>query len=301
MTEVKMGDEVIVTDLPAEAVADLQQPAEAPEVKEPEKAPEQPEKPAEAKAEEPAKPAEAPKAEGEQPEPKGKFTKPKPIASLLEKKHELETALSERDQQIADLNQKLQELSKQPNNASTDDDIKALAEETGVDENVLAKIVTVARKGIQPHVPPEVQQLLAERQREKEIAAEEAAFTKRVDGLSTSLKDDLLKKPEVREKLKELAYSTDKAPDGEPYFQKEIAELYFAYVKPEFEPGVATAEPSKGGSQQAKGEVVDFEELLKDDSKMEDFALNAPRDEWAKFVKWRDTKQGDTPIIRRSN
>lgn len=303
MTEVKMGDEVIVTDLPAEAVADLQQPAEQPQepAKEP-KNPEQTEKPVEAKTEEPAKPAETPEVKGE-PEPEaGKTRKPKPIASLLEKKREAEERAEAAEARAAELETKVQQLSKQPDNAQTDDEIKALAEELGIEENVLSKIVSVARKGMtsKPELPKEVQDLLAERQREKEAKAEETAFNRRVDGLSSSLKDDLLKKPEVRAKLQELAYSTDKAPDGEPYYQKEIAELYFAFVKPEFEPGKVSAESSQGGTKAT--EVLDFEAILNDDAKMEEFAKTEPIGSplWQKFVKWRDEKQGDVPI-RRSN
>lgn len=299
MTEVMIGDEVIKTDLPAEAVADLQQPAEQPTEapKAEEKAPEPTEKPAEGKAEEA-------NAEPKQEQPKATETatsrKPKPIADLLSKKHELETTLEAERREKAELQAKLQQLSQQQPGPQITDKVKAVAEQYGLNEEIVAGIVNAARDGFNPALPKEVQDLIAENQRNKEIAAEEAAFTKRVDGLAKSLNDEILKNPEVREKLKALAYSTDKAPDGEPYFQKEIAELYFAYVKPEFEPGKVSAEPSRGGSNQVSGDVLDFDDLLKDDAKMEEFTTNATSEQWSKFTKWRDEKQGDTPIIRRN-
>jgi hypothetical protein len=265
MTEVRMGDEVIKTDLPAEAVADLQQPAEQPQepAKAPEQAPEQPDKPAEAPAEDP-KPAEEPKEETpeeqQQRDPEGKFTrKPKPIANLLEKKHELEQQLEAERKARAELEARLAQ-GQEPHSPQSDDDVKALAEEYGLDEELVTKLVNTARKGIQPELPQEVQQLLAERQAEKEQQAELQAFNTRLSSLSKTFKDEPLSDPKVREKLLELAYSTEKAPDGEPYFKKELSELYFAFIKPEVEPGKPSAEPSRGGSQAT--EVVDFEEIL---------------------------------------
>ena len=293
MTQVNMGDEVIETDLPADAVADLQQPAE-PAVSEETKTEEAPETPVnpEPTVETPQEPAQ-PEAVVERPK------KATPIASLLEKKHELETALEAERAEKQKLEDQIKNLSNQPVSPQSTDKVKALAEKYGLDEDLLAELVSTAREGIQPELPKEVQDLLAERQSEKQQAEELAAFNKRVDSLSNVLKDDLLKDPKVREKLQALAYSTEKAPDGEPYFQKEISELYFGFVKPEFEPGKPSAEPSRGGSQAT--EIVDFEEILNDESKMEEFARTAPSEQWQAFAKWRDEQQGDTPIIRRKN
>jgi hypothetical protein len=291
------GGEVIKTDLPAEAVADLQQPEEAPQV-EPEKLPEQP-----------VKPADEPKAEETKEEPKpeqprnpetGKFTrKSGPIADLLEKKHQAEERAAQAEAKAAELESQIAKLSKQPDNTATDDEIKALAEETGVDEAVLAKIVAVARKGISPELPKEVQELLAERQAEKEHKAEMQAFETRLGSLSKTFPNEQFTDPKVKEKLLKLAYSTEKAPDGEPYYQKELSELYFAYIKPEVEPGRVSAEAPSGGK--SGGEILDFEEIHNDDAKLEEFAKNAPPEQWASYTKWRDEKQGDTPIIRRNN
>lgn len=297
MTEVNMGGEVIKTDLPAEAVADLQQPAEPAEPVKVEEAPEQPVKPAEAKAEEtPApEPAKEPEPQGD---PEGRFTKkPKPIASLLEKKHELETALEAERREKAELEQKLAQLSNQPSSPQSDDDVKALAEEYGIDEALLGKIINTARKGVNPELPKEVQDLLTERQAEKQQAEELKAFDTRLSSLAKTLPNESFSDPKVREKLLELAYSTEKAPDGEHYFKKELSELYFAYIKPEIEPGKPSAEPSQGGTQATK--VLDFEEIHNDEAKLEEFARTADSEKWNAYVKWRDAKQGDTPIIRR--
>jgi hypothetical protein len=290
MTEVKMGDEVIETDLPAEAVADLQQPAEPAEPTV-EPAPETPVNPEPTappeKVEEPVVPTEPEKVERPQ--------KPKPIADLLSKKHEAEERASAAEARAQELETKLAQASKQP--VQSDDDIKALAEEYGLDETLISRLINTARKGSE--LPKEVQDLLAERATEKQQQAELTAFNKRVDSLAKALPDESFANPKVKEKLLELAYSTEKAPDGEPYYQKELSELYFAYIKPEIEPGQSSAEPSQGGTQTAK--VMDFAEILNDESKMEEFAKTASSEKWQAFEKWRDEKQGDTPIIRRTN
>ncbi len=306
MTQVQMGDEVIETDLPAEAVKDLQQPKE-PAQADPEaqtdvpstvNEPEQTEKP-EAKSEEPkAEPAKEP----EQPrEPEtGKFTrKSGPIADLLEKKH---LAEKERDEALAkagELETKLQTLSQQAPSAQVDDKIQALAEKHGLEPTILADIVATARDGLKPELPKEVQDLLQERQMEKQQQAELAAFQTRVTSLAKTFPSEQFLDPQVKEKLLKLAYSTEKAPDGEPYHQKELSELYFAFIKPEVEPGKVTAEDKSGGK--SAGEIMDFEAILSDDAKMEEFAKTATSEQFQAFTKWRDEKQGDTPITRRNN
>jgi hypothetical protein len=90
----------------------------------------------------------------------------------------------------------------------------------------------------------------------------------------------------------------EKAPDGEPYYQKELSELYFGFIKPEIEPGRKTAESGRGGSEQAQGKVVDFEEISKNDTMKEEFAKTASPEEFAKFQKWEREKSGDVPLRR---
>jgi hypothetical protein len=299
MTEVNAeGGEVIQTDLPAEAVADLQA-SQEPE-KQPEADPQQ--------LEQTDKPAEEPKAEEPKEDPKpepsrnpetGKFTrKSGPIADLLEKKHEAESRAATAEAKAAELEAKLQQLSTQAPSVQTDDKIKALAEKHGLDPEVLADIVATARDGLSPQLPKEVQDLLQERQVEKQQQEEQAAFNKRADSLASTLKDDLLKDPSVREKLFKLAYSTDKAPDGEPYYQKELAELYFGFIKPEVEPGRVSAETPTGGK--SGSEILDFEQIHGDEAKLEEFAKTASSEQWASYTKWRDEKQGDVPVRRKS-
>ncbi len=111
-------------------------------------------------------------------------------------------------------------------------------------------------------------------------------------------KDEPLNDPAVKQKLLELAYSTDKAPDGEPYFQKELSELYFAFIKPTVEPGRKTAESGRGGTEGAQGKVVDFEEISKSDAMLEEFAKTASADDMQKFMKWQREKGGDVPLRR---
>ncbi len=290
MTQVQMGNEVIETDLPAEAVADLQQPAEPAEPAKVEEAPEQTANP------EPV--AEAPKVVEETPQPEPDVSrKPKPIASLLEKKHEAEERAAAAEARNVELEAQIAQLSQQPATPQNIEDVKQLAETYGLDEQLLANIVAVARKGVNPELPPEVQSLIAERQQERQQQEEIKAFNTRVDSLAKALPNEQFSDPKVRERLLELAYSTENAPDGEPYFKKELSELYFAYIKPEVEPGTVTAEGSMGGSKPT--EILDFEDILNDESKMEEFAKTAPSDQWQAFTKWRDEKQPEK-IIRKT-
>ena len=295
MTEVNMGDEVITTDLPPEAVADLQQPAGQPEepAKEPEKATEQP---VEA-TKEPEKPAEAADDKTEQPTDRFTSKKPTPIQNLLEKKHEAEERAAQAEAKAQELEAKLAQLSQAPASPQTTDKIQALAEKHGIDAEILADIVATARDGLSPELPQEVKDLIEKSKADELQKAEITAFNKRVDSLATTLKDDLLKDPQVREKLQALAYSTEKAPDGEPYYQKEIAELYFAFVKPEVEPGRVTAETPRGNSG---SDILDFEEIHNDEARLEEFARTASSEQFQAYTKWRDSKQGDVPIRRKT-
>lgn len=297
MTQVNTPDGPIETTLPPEAVADLQQPVEAP--KEPEKAPEiapePPVKPAEPKAEETPEPPKDPERDPET----GKFSrKPKPIANLLAKNHDLETQLEAKGKAIADLETKLTELTAKPASAEATDKIKALAEKYGLEPEVLSDIVAIARDGMNPspQLPAELTDMLHEHQVAKQEAQESAAFNKRVDSLSVTLKDEALKDPKVREKLQQLAYSADKAPDGEPYFQKELAELYIGFIKPEIEPGKPSAEPSRGGAGTG-ATIVDFQDVFDRDDPKEIEDMSPER--FRAFSKWLNEKQGDIPLTRR--
>lgn len=289
MTEiVAEGGEVITTDLPEDKVADLKQPVETP--------PQEPQAPVET-PESTVEPAKEPEAVAEPIVERPK--KAGPIADLLEKKHEAEEKAAQAEAKAAELEARLAQLSTGTPSAQTDDKIQALAEKHGLDPEVLADIVATAREGLNPGLPKEVQELLAERQAEKQQQAEMQAFNKRVDSLAKTLPGEQFSDPQVREKLLKLAYSTDKAPDGEPYYQKELSELYFAYIKPEVEPGKVSAETKRGGK--SGQEIMDFEDILGDEAKMEEFAKSATSTQWQSFAKWRDEKQGDTKIVRRTN
>lgn len=296
MTQVTLEDGTKAeTNLPPEAVADLQQkPVEHPQepAKEPEKAPEQPVKPAEPQAEKPK--VEPEKEPTKEPEP-APSRKAKPIANLLAKNYDLETQLAAERAAKADLEAKLAQLSQQPA-TQVDTDIKALAEKHGLDETVLSDIVAAARKGIKPELPKEVQDLIAKQQEQQRIDAELKGFNDDLGRLQKTFKDDAqLSDPKVREKLLELAYSTEKAPDGEPYFQKPLHELYFSFIKPEIEPGKPSAEPSKGGSNVGT-KILDFQDILdrddpKDIESMDDATFK-------KYSAWLKEKQGLPPIKR---
>jgi transposase-like protein len=299
MTEVQMGDEVITTDLPPEAVADLQTPpAEQPQ--EPAKEPEKPtEQPVETPDEEPQKPVEAPKAEEPPRDSEGRFTKKAtPIAKLLERSHQAEERATQAEAKAAELEAQLQKLSTQAPSVQTDDKIKALAEKHGIDAEVLADIVATARDGLSPELPKEVQELIKERAEQKQQQAEQAAFDTRLASLAKTFPSEQFNDPKVKEKLMELAYSTEKAPDGEPYYQKELSELYFAYIKPEVEPGRVSAESPTGGK--SGNEILDFEQIHGDEARLEEFAKSASSEQWASYAKWRDEKQGDVKITRKT-
>jgi preprotein translocase subunit SecD len=282
MTEINTeGGEVIQTDLPEEKVADLKQP-EADPNPEPKAEEKQPES-----TEQPTKPEVKPEPIKERPKKAG------PIADLLEKKHEAEERATKAEARLAEIEAQAQNISHQsPSQAA--DSIKALAEESGVDEKFISRIVTLAREGL--GTPKEVEDLIQQQREAKIQEAETKAFNSRVDKLKGALKDDLLADPKVKDKLQELAYSTELAPDGEPYYQKELAEIYFAYVKPEYEPGKVSAEPSFGAKTGA--EILDFEQIHNDDSKLEEFAGKSTHEQWQSYVKWRDGRASKPKIIR---
>jgi hypothetical protein len=225
----------------------------------------------------------------------GKYRKAGPIAKLLETKHTLETELETERKARLELEAKLQAQASQPQSSQSDEDIKALAEEFGLDETLLARIVSTARKGSNPELPKEVQDLLQERAAQKQEQAEREAFDKRVDALAKALPTESFSDPKVREKLLELAYSTEKAPDGELYYQKELSELYFAYIKPEIEPGKPSAEPSQGGTQATK--VIDFEEIYNRDDPKDIDGMDS--DTFTKYNAWvKEHKESKTPLKR---
>jgi hypothetical protein len=298
MTEVKAEDgSTIVTDLPAEAIEDLglTTPAKEPE------APKAPET-VQPKTEEPAEPVKEPAKEPEQPSEPAKERpgkKASPFQTLLEKKHEAETQRDQALAEKAELEAKLQSFSRQPDNAATDDDIKAFAEEIGADPAVLERLVALARKGFEPQLPKEVSDLIAKQKEAEATAQEEQAFKADYSRLSATFTADkeILENSKVQERLKELAYSTEKAPDGEPYFQKPLFELYQKFVRPEFEPGKVTVDENRGGSRSGQ-EVLDFEAIHNDEAALEKFANEATPEQWAGYTKWRDAKQGDVPITR---
>jgi hypothetical protein len=296
MTEIIGEDgKTIVTDLPAEAVADLTPaPAEA-KVEEPTTPAVEP-NPAAAVTPEPAKapevPAEVPTTPVDR-QPK----KATPFQTLLEKKHEAEERAQAAEAKAQALEAQIQQLSTQAPGAATDDDIATLATELNADPAILQRIVDVARKGMKPELPKEVTDLIAKQQEQQQAQAESAAFTADVSRLQVTLKDDLLKDPAVQQKLQELAYSTEKAPDGEPYFKKPLFELYMTFVKPEVEPGKATLETAIGGSK-AGGDVMDFREINGDETKLDEFAKTSTSEQWNAYVTWRDANSSDVPIRR---
>lgn len=279
----------VVTDLPQEALEDLK-PAEAP--KEPEPKVEEP-KPAEG---EPAddKPKEEPKKEEapKEPEPETKIpegtsrSKPKPIAKLLEKAHSAEERASKAEAENAELKKQLEGLSTKPASEAAPD-IAALAKKHNLDEAFLNELVTLIKPGeAKPaELPQEITAIIAEHKAAKEQAAEIAAFDNRVGKLTATFKDEPI--AEHRDKLLELAYSTEKAPDGEPYYQKELSELYFAYIKPQVEAGRKTAEPSKGGTQTTQA-LIDFEEIFERDNPADIEAMDEAT--FKKYQVWLDEK-----------
>jgi transposase-like protein len=291
MIEVQTPDGPIKTDLPAEEVADLHvTPAPAPE---PAKEPEPQTPAAEPKAEEPKAP-ETPKADPPAPAPEPPKGKAKPIANLLSKLNEERTAREALEKELADLKAK-PPTAEPAKPAESTDDIAELAKKHGVtDPSLIKDIIETARKGLpqsNPAIPKEVQDLIAERQQEKEHQAELAAFNTRADKLATVFKDEPI--GQHKDKLLELAYSTEKAPDGERYCDKELSELYFGFIKPLVEPGKPSAEPSRGGSK-GSPEIMDFAEILSRDDPKEVEAMTDKQ--FAAYSEWMTKTQGDVPI-----
>lgn len=272
----------MVTNLPADQVADLlPQTGETPA-----------ETPAEPKAEEPKTQETGPQGPKEEsPQEKPQEDRPQkamPIAKYINEKKEWR---SERDQLMAKV-QELEAKTAPKTQEEGDVDISKFAEEHGLDAALVEGIVSLARKGLK--VPKEIQQIIEEREQEKQVQAETTAFNTRLDKLAKTFPNEPLADPKVKDKLLSLAYSTDKASDGEAYHQKELAELYFGYVKPEVEPGKPSAESSSTVSTR-NTEVLDFKEIDEDETKLEKFLATATDEEMNKFMAWQ-REHHKTPI-----
>lgn len=293
MTEVTLEDgSKMETNLPAEAVADLNATTE-PEAKESEPS-QKSEEPA--KAEPEAKTEEPAKQEPEvKPEPQ-KREKPKPIANLLSKLHEEREAREAAERRAAEAEAKLGKPADAPA-AEPTDKAKALAEKYGLEEQFVQDLLSSLTPQQQSQLPKEVQELLAERQAEKQQRAELAEATTRIEKLAKAFPNEPI--AQHKDKLLELAYSDQAAPDGEPFYKKELAELYFGYIKPETEPGTVSAEERQPGNG-VKATVVDFEQIYSDPAKLEEFATNATSEEFAKFQAWSREKHGKEPLIKSS-
>jgi len=292
-----MPDEIPVSETfqPAPGVKYEDAPAEPAKVEEPvspeTKPAAEPTPAVEPKPEEPPKEPKAEEPKTQEPaKPERPQKKATPFQTLLEKKHEAEV---QRDEALA----KLKELSEQPKGAATTADIKAFAEKYGLEESFAADLIATTRAGIKPELPKEVQDLIARQQAQEQAQAEQAAFTADYSRLEGTLKDELLKQPDVREKVLALAYSTEKAPDGEPYFKKPLFELYMNFVKPEVEPGKPSAESARGGNRGTK--VMDFQEIFDRDDPKEIDAMDSAT--FTKYNTWVNEKKGSKNPIRRAN
>lgn len=287
----------IETNLPAEAVADLQPKAAEPAPTEAK--PEEGKQPEAKPAEEPRAP-EAPQEPLKPAEPKGDTqVKPKkagPIADLLAKRHEAETRAEAAERRAKELEEQLAGVSKQPASPEATDKVKALAEKYGLEPEVLSDIISTAREGMNPsmELPQEVKDLIAESAMRKAQETETAAFNRRVDSLAKAIPGEPIR--EHKDRLMELAYSDEVAPDGERYADKELAEIYFTYIKPEVEPGKPSGEVNPTAGTKAAAPVMDFQDIFdRDDPKdVEDM----DGDTFRKYSAWLSSQQGDTKIKR---
>ncbi len=297
MTTVNTAEGSIETDLPAEAVKDLEVTPEAPKPAEPAE-PEEGKQPDANKTEEPKPEAEKPKVEEPKAEPAPVQPKPKkagPIADLLEKKHQLEADLAAERQAKADLETKLAQLSQQPASPQATDKIKDLADKYGLEPEVLSDIVAIARDGMKPSIelPKEVQDLIAENNMRKATDAEHAAFNKRVDSLAAAIPGEAIKAH--RDRIMELAYSDGTDPQtGERYADMELAEIYFRYIKPEVEPGKPSGEAKPTAGTRAAAPVLDFQDVLDRDDPKE--VEDMDDETFTKYQTWLSAKGGDVPI-----
>jgi hypothetical protein len=149
---------------------------------------------------------------------------------------------------------------------------------------------------VSPQLPKEVQDLVEKQKAQAEQQAEEQAFKGDLGRLQSTLKDELLKDAKVQEKLQALAYSDEKAPDGEEYYKKPLYELYMNYVKPEIEPGKPSAESGRGGSK-AGGKILDFAQIASDPAALAEFSKTATSAEFDKFHKWQLEHQKE-PLLK---
>ena len=146
----------------------------------------------------------------------------------------------------AELESKILELSKGQAKGKDNQGIKELAEETGMDESVLEKIVNMA--GSRNKLPEGLLEKIDKIGKQNEDERESLLFNKEFD----SLVKDFPEAKEIKDKLKDVAYT-------EGY---EKVSLRMLYLGSEFKenPKKKTAEGSKGGSKRG-GEVLDFDNL----------------------------------------
>ena len=308
MTLVESADGPIETSLPAEAVADLQVTPKAEPAPAPAEAPKEPETsnppaapaPAEVKPDATA-PTPPPTVEPEA--PKGKA---KPIANLLSKLNDERIAREAAEKRASEAEAKLVQpptpaapatpAPATPAPSATDQAVEDLVKKHGItDPSLIRDVIEAARAGItppqNPQLPKEVQEMLAERQQEKAHQAEIAAFDTRVAKLATVFKDEPI--GDHKQKLMELAYSTDLAPDGERYADKELSELYFGFIKPTIEPGTVSAEAGRGATGGGT-KIVDFQDIFDRDDPKEIEAMSP--EQFKAYSVWMKRTQGDVKI-----
>lgn len=178
----------------------------------------------------------------------------------------------------------LAELKAAPAQApQTDDEIKQFAEEFGVDENVVAKLVDIATKRSPKaqEIPKDWQEEMATMKQQREIAAAKQQFS--TDFEASVLPLIQKENPNVTSaQIQEIKNSIDELAFSDKYNRYELADI-FKIKKDDYNlKPIMGIEPSRGGNRN----TVDFSEVTPAEIKK-----MTPQEAEAYF-KWEDSSKG---------
>lgn len=187
-----------------------------------------------------------------------------------------------------ELLEEIEKLKKQPSNqesaSNTDDsldEIKKLAEDKGVDEELLSKIVDLAGKRQLPESVTEAVKELEQIKKDRQVEKEDQEFEQEFQALDCikaefpEIKETELVK--VKSRLKELAFSEDHSSTSLKFIFKGLDEFREASI-----PGKKTAETSSTGKRELQASKKDFASWTPED------IAKASREETAEYFEWTD-------------
>lgn len=172
------------------------------------------------------------------------------------------------------LKDRIAELERQVGSkGTTDEDLKAEAEEAGMTVEAYKKVINRVRKEA---IPPELKQRLD---------AFDAAQLERHQGTEFLKEFKALaeKYPEIKEqksKLRELAFKGKNT-------NRPLSDIYFMDVKPGLRTKKKSAEPSRGGAGRGASDELDFDAIKADPALMSKLSDA----EFDKYIAWEKTNK----------